>query len=169
MERYGNGKCAPCQRARMKARRNPDAVIPGRPPRRVRMAPAGGSRADVPQPDTSLFYDPKARLQMLMQRHERTLADFDSQRALLDVRIREAENSGLISDVKAFMAQRLACITDAANYDLKMSKELSIWREFAEADQGDAAPITFVVNGFETARVVVPPPPPVDIDEEPPA
>ena len=187
-ERFSpQGLCLPCQAARMRDRRAKgvdkgirprSGASPGRPKRRAegrgkgkeelrvaRKKRDGGHRAFAgSEMLLEALREPKARLTFMVARHEATLAEFDQQKELLTTRLREAEESGFVADARHYMGELRKLLGQRADYDLRMSKELAIWQQFAVAEV-EETPITFVfVDLLKGMATLVDPPMPAGLE-----
>jgi hypothetical protein len=138
-------------RARKAGKLPPDPAKPrGRPPRRQDFTPEAEPEEQEPSPPTGsdltqAMASPATRLQFMLERHQRSIERFDRDRLQLEKRIQAAEREGIAADVKDYTKMRQSLTVSAAEYDLKMSKELQVWQEFAAEEDSDT-PVSFVLN-----------------------
>lgn len=142
-----SGQCRACRREYMKARRaaSPSPRPPGRPKRRMPMGEivpaepreAKGAQEIMPQEAQVMqtLLDPDKCLAFMLARNLRTMAELDELCETAALRLKDAEENGMVADVKFFMEFRRKALMDRASHDLKLSAELAVWSELLEVQR----------------------------------
>lgn len=157
----GKNWCKPCFAKYQAARRKELSTgVRGRPPKR-----ANFTHTEAPTPAQSdatgkalaeSISTPQKRFQFMVSRHARRISDFESQMAKLDSRIHDAEDQGLIADLRFYTGKRQDLSVAVAAYDLKMSKELQVWQEFAASEDAET-PVSFHLVEIPTPPGIIVP------------
>jgi hypothetical protein len=110
--------------------------------------PADESVVESPDLEAALT-DPKKRVDFMVRRHQQSMLDMECHLRDLRGLLKWAKENRDGVAVKFYVGEIGQQIVNRANYDLKMSGEIEVWREFA-ASAPDATPVVLKINSFNS-------------------